>query len=328
MNTKQPIMTFKKAIIVPLLLCLTSCATVFNSKEYPLKISSNNAKAQAKVYDSIYNLPANVTVKRSKDDLKVVLITDSVTKKFTIKPRLNRQFVWGNLAYGPVALAGYFTDVTNPKRFYYGNEVLLNDFNADNIIKAGGGINAYLKKKYPTAKGQFNILISIPYVNGFYLQPHNEGVKKLGGFFGASIGAEYYYKDTKYVKFTVGSTIDFLAPVPAPVDYDGVNQFAIAYNFTVTDNYKLNRFTLGYGLNYSIYDWRLDNDDYKTQGILPAPLNKINRGLGLLTSGYFQFSKAFFMGVVYNPTFITVSPVTQFSYQHVISLDLLWKIKL
>ena len=135
-------------------------------------------------------------------------------------------------------------------------------------------------------------------------------------------------KDNKYVKFTAGSSIDFLAPVPAPVTYDGVHEFATSYNFMLTDNYKLNRFTLGYGLSYTIYDWRLVNHDYKIKGILPAPRNKISHDLGLSTSGYFQFSKAFFMGVVYNPTFITVSPVTQFSYQHVISLDLLWKIKL
>jgi hypothetical protein len=310
---------YKKLLVIPLMLCLTSCATIFNSKEYSINLYSNNTKAKAKVYDSIYSLPADVTVKRSKDDLKVVLMTDSITKEFIITSRLNPQFIWGNLAFG---LYGYITDFTNPKRFYYGNELLLNDFGT------GEEFNGRLKNKYATVKGQFNILFSMPYINGFYMQPRNEGVKKLGGFFGVSIGAEYYYRDNKYLKFTAGSSIDFFIPVPAPVAYDGVNQFATAYNFTLTDNYKLNRFTLGYGFNYGIHQWQLVNSGYKTEGLLPAPRKKISHGMGLSTSTYFRFSKVFFAGVVYNPTFFTVYPTTKLSYQHVISLDLLWKIKL
>lgn len=310
-----------KLYLLPVLLCLTSCATIFNSKEYQLKIHSNNTKAQAKVYDSIYKLPADVAVKRSKDDLKVTLITDSLNKEFTVKSRLSPEFRWGNIAM-PIMPIGYVTDLTNPKRFYYGKEIMLNDNDTVNII------NEDLKKRYTTEKGQFNLLISIPYGNLFYMQPQNESSKTQAGFFGISIGAEYYYRDTKYVKFTAGSSIDFLAPVPAPVTYDGAAEFITVYNFALTDNYRLNRFTLGYGLNYGIYKWRLNNNEYIFPSTVNEPRTRINHGLGIATNVYYQFSKAFFLGVVYNPTFITTYPKTEFNYQHVISLELQWKIKL
>ncbi|MNK06458.1 hypothetical protein D3C87_243570 [compost metagenome] len=311
-----------KLYLLPVLLCLTSCATIFNSKEYQLKIYSNNTKAQAKVYDSVYKLPADVAVKRSKDDLKVTLITDSLNKEFTVKSRLSPEFRWGNIAFVPVMPIGYITDLTNPKRFYYGKEIMLNDNDTVNII------NEDLKKRYTTEKGQFNLLISMPYGNLFYMQPQNESSKTQAGFFGISIGAEYYYKDVKYIKFTAGSSIDFLAPVPAPVTYDGAAEFITVYNFALTDNYKLGRFTLGYGLNYGIYKWRLNNNEYIFPSTVNEPRTSINHGLGIATNVYYQFSKAFFLGVVYNPTFITTYPKTEFNYQHVISLDLQWKIKL
>lgn len=313
---------FRKLFLLPFLLCLTSCATIFNGKEYQLKIYSDNAKAQAKVYDSIYTLPADVAIKRSKEDLKVTLITDSINKEFAVKSRLSPEFIWGNVAFVPIMPLGYGVDLTNPKRFYYGKEIMLSDNDTINVIKRD------IKKNYTTEKGQFNFLVSIPYGNLFYLQPQNESSKTQAGFLGASLGAEYYYRDNKYVKFTTAVSIDFLAPVPVPISYDGANEFITAYNFTLTDNYRLNRFTLGYGLNYGIYKWRLENDDFIFPSTVDVPRTKINHGLGIATNVYYQLSKAFFIGVVYNPTFVKTYPTTEFTYQHIISLDLQWKIKL
>lgn len=196
------------------------------------------------------------------------------------------------------------------------------------IGKRRGGLKPYFNRRYPAEKGRLNLVLSVPYANLFYMQPHNERAKTNGGFLGASLGAEYYYKDNKYVKFTTAVSIDFLAPVPVPISYDGTNEFITAYNFTFTDNYKLNRFTLGYGLNYGIYKWRLDNTDFIFPSRIDVPRTKINHGIGIATNAYFQISKVFFIGVLYNPTFVKTYPTTKFTYQHVISLDLQWKIKL
>lgn len=312
-----------------ILFCLTSCATIFNRKEYKLKISSTTVNVRAKVYDSVYRLPADVSVKRSKDDLKVTMITDSLSRELMVRPRLSPQFCWGNMGFLSLMPLGYLTDLTNSKRFYYGKELLLNVHDTISTIgKKRGGLKSYFNRRYPTGKGQFNLVLSVPYANLFYMQPHNERAKTLGGFLGASLGAEYYYKENKYAKFTAAASINFIAPVPAPASYDGPTEFASAYNFTLTDNYKLSRFTVGYGLNYGIYKWRLDNTDFIFPSRIDVPRTKINHGIGIATNAYFQVSKTFFIGVLYNPTFVKTYPATEFTYQHVISLDLQWKIKL
>ena len=322
-------MILKRLFLLAILFCLTSCATIFNKKQYKLKIYSTTANVRAKVYDSVYSLPADVSVKRSKDDLKVTMITDSLSRELIVRPRLSPQFCWGNMGFLSLMPVGYLTDLTNSKRFYYGKELLLNVHDTISTIgKKRGGLKAYFKRRYPTPKRQFNLVLSVPYANLFYMQPHNERAKTNGGFLGTSLGAEYYYKDNKYVKFTTAVSIDFLAPVPVPISYDGTNEFITAYNFTLTDNYRLNRFTLGYGLNYGIYKWRLDNTDFIFPSMIDVPRTKINHGIGIATNAYYQFSRSFFVGVIYNPTFITTYPKTEFNYQHVISLDFLWKIKL
>lgn len=326
--SNQTAMILKRLFLLAILFCLTSCATIFNKKQYKLKIYSTTANVRAKVYDSVYRLPADVSVKRSKDDLKVTIITDSLSRELIVRPRLSPQFCWGNMGFLSLMPVGYLTDLTNSKRFYYGKELLLNVHDTISTIgKKRGGLKAYFKRRYPTAKGQFNLVLSVPYANLFYMQPHNERAKTLGGFLGASLGAEYYYKENKYAKFTAAASINFIAPVPAPASYDGPTEFASAYNFTLTDNYKLSRFTVGYGLNYGIYQWRLTNNEYLLTGE-EEPRTRINHDIGIATNAYYQFSRSFFVGVIYNPTFISTYPKTEFNYQHVISLDFLWKIKL
>jgi len=312
-------------LLLTTLLCLTSCATIVARKEYTVKLYSKIPDAKARVKDSIYNLPASIIVERSRENLAVSLIDGSVVKDIEIKSELNPYFIYGNLPFG---LAGYLIDFTNDKRFYYGRKILLDEISKDNYNTQVREKTAYFKRNFPTHKRQLNIIAAIPYANGFYLQPHNEPAKPYFGFFGITIGAEYFYKDNKFIKFTAGRSIDFEAPVPVSVDYDGSHESANATNFTLTDNYKLGRFTLGYGLNYAIYTWKIINSDYNFPDNDAAPRTKNSHSYGLSFSGYHQFSKTVFLGVVYNPTFINSYPVSQFKYQHVISLDLLFKFTL
>lgn len=314
---------FKKILwLLPALLCFTSCATIFTKREYNIKLYSHIPNAKAKVNDSIYSLPATVNVERSRQSLPVSLIVGQAETNIEIKSKINPQFIYGNIAFGYL---GYLVDLTNQKRFYYGREILLDNINKDNdSLRAREGTN-YFKRQFPTHKGQVNIVASIPYINGFYLQPHKEPAKPDFGFFGLTLGAEYFYKENRFIKFTAGSTIDFEAPVPVPIDSDGAYESVNATNFTLTNNYKLERFTLGYGLNYAIYTWRLINHEYEFPDNDPKPRTKNSHSYGLSFNGYHQFSKTFFLGVVYNPTFVNSFPVTQFKYQHTISLDLVFK---
>jgi len=311
--------------LLPVILCLTSCATILAGKEYNVKLYSNIPDAKAKVNDSIYNLPTTVTVLRSKKELPVTLITNSATTNILLQPKVNPWFIYGNLAFG---ILGYPIDLTNNKRFYYGREILLDNINNNkDSLQAREKID-YFKRDFPTHKGQINITASIPYANGFYLQPHNEPAKSSFGFFGFSIGAEYFYKDTKFLKFTAGSSIDFEFPFPAPLDHFDSYETVTATNFTLTNNHKIGRFTFGYGLNYAIYAWRIINPDHTFPAYGPESRTRNSHAYGLSLNAYHQFSKSVFLGVVYNPTFVNSFPVTQFKYQHAVSLDLLFKFTL
>ena len=183
--------------LFPVPMLLTSCATITNKKQQNLKISSNRPGSKAEVSDSTYSLPATIKVARSKEDLKVKLITDSITKDYIVKASPNAAFVYGNLAWFHLMPAAYAVDFNSPKRFYYGHKIELNDNDTLTTIVpalARGYIN-YFTRKFPTQNGQFNLTAGIPVVTHFLMRPRNEPLREQALFLGISIGAEYYYKE-------------------------------------------------------------------------------------------------------------------------------------
>lgn len=326
-------------LLLGLPLLLTSCAIITNKKQYGLTIYSNKPNSKAIVNDSIYNLPAKVTVARSKDDLKVKLITDSITKDYTVKSSPNAAFVYGNLLWMQLLPAAYAIDLNTQKRFYYGHKLELNDSDTiDTIVPrlAKGYIN-YFSKTYPTQKGEFYFTASVPFANHFLIRPHDEPHKAVGGFFGIAAGFEYFYKDNKFIELKGSYAIDFELPFPAPIDHWSSYERVRATTITLTDNIKFRRFTLGYGLNYTNYSWEIVNDDYEAPFPVPggsdtedlrAPVKKKTHAFGFTLNGYHQITKGFFAGIVYSPTFLTTFPSTKRQYQHLIGFDLVYKLQL
>jgi len=324
-------------LLLPLLmlLSLTSCATLFNRKEYKLKIYAYENNVKAKVNDSIYTLPAYVKVKRSKEDLAVQFITDTLTHDIIVKSSVNPEFIYGNLAFLQLAPAGYVSDCFTDKRFYYGRKLLFKSWDTTTVFTPPifNGVKKYFAQKYPVQKGQVNFTISIPYVNGFYMRPQGEGLKMNTGFFGLSAGLEYYYKDNTFAKINIASAIDFDFFIPVPVEGDGPYQSTRNFSISFTNNHKLSRFVLGYGLSYAKNKWEYNSDnagypDFFRTSSIPHSRKKTSHSFGLAFNAYHQFTDEFFMGVVYNPTFYDVSPAGQFNYQHIISFDLMWKVRL
>jgi len=126
-------------------------------------------------------------------------------------------------------------------------------------------------------------------------------------------------------------------PIPVGIDYDDAHQRVRAANITLTDNYKLNRFTVGYGLNYAMYTWQLINDDYPValtpdsvtdSNDLRPPMEKNSHAFGLSLNTYHQITKGLFAGIIYNPTLLTTYPNTKWEYGHVVSLEIIYKIRL
>lgn len=328
----------KYLLMLLIALSLTSCSTITSRKTYSAKFFSDAPNAKAKIGDSIYTLPARVKLKRSKQDLAVTLLADTVTKDFTLKAGPSPQFAFGNLLFMQVLPVAYAADLTNQKRFYYGKFIKLSVKDTATVLRGMPDklFYKYATKKYPTEKGQIFIELAVPYINGFYLQPRNEPTDTYLGFFGFGAGVSYYYKDNKYVKLAASAAMDSEIPIPIGVYDDGGHETRDVFNFTFTDNFKLNRFMVGYGLNYAINRWRWVNHDYEwppnqNPGIHPddlrPPSTKISHSFGVTLNAYHQINRFLHAGVVYSPTFYNVYPSSQFKYQHLISFELLVKLR-
>lgn len=313
----------KKLLVAIFLLYLTSCATIINKRTYPLRINTNAQNATAKVYDSVYKLPADVQVTRSSKKLPVILNYDTITKVYIAKSKLMSKSSLSNLIFGGLYPEALVVDLLTKKGYYYGDELFLDIH--DTIMEAKS-IVLRSTNYVPNPKNSFNIDISIPYANGFLLQPENNGIKRGFGFFGISGGAEYFYKENKFVKLNTGGIINFPIPLPAAIINDGDTQSFSSVYTTLTDNYQLNRFNLGYGLSFSANRWHYNygDDNYTNQ----KDKTERSRNLGLSFNGYYRLGKAFHVGFIYSPTFVSVYPQTELLYQHTISFDLLWKIRI
>ena len=108
----------KLLLLLPLL--LVSCASVFTTKKYGLQLVSPVSNARVRVNDSVYTLPTTIEVERSRKNIAVQLITDSVTTPITIKSKLSPAFLYGNLALVSMAPVGYVVDLTTKNVFITG----------------------------------------------------------------------------------------------------------------------------------------------------------------------------------------------------------------
>lgn len=319
--------------LLPILfiVALTSCATTLTKRSYDLKIESVDNRGSVKVYDAVYALPARVPVKRSKEDLHIKLIIDSLPTEYTVRSSPNPAFVFGNLLWFSASPVAYGIDLTNPKRFYYGRSVHLDPADTVRIIRPGllRAYDNYLTRDFPTQKGQVNLNLSIPYLNSFYFQPEGEEIKSNTGFWGISAGLEYFHHNRSYFAVTVSAVLDQLPPVPAPTDYSGAYETLSSFAVSLTNNHKRQRWHFGYGVNYAWNAWALRySDRFDASPSSREPVEKTNQSIGVTLTGYHQITKNLVVGVVYRPSILRIAPIPEVRYEHLISVDVGWKIKL
>ncbi len=304
-----------------------SCATITKQERYTTKIQSDNVDAKLLYNDQLYQLPTQIDVKRSKEDLELILVSDSLKKKFLIKSRLSPTFLYGNLALLYAAPVGYLIDLTNQKRFYYGDVINLN-FNAnESNISESSNINLLdiIKSIRPEDavgyKNKFNINLSFPWVNWFRTITDGRMIRKEFGFLGVGLGVNYFYKNNYFIEFQTSTITSYFLPVPAPMLIDG--NYAIFSNniISLTNNYLKSFISLGYGIQSSWHTWKYFFKTDSTTTIEDRIIRK-NASLGFEFNFYFQPLKDVFLGIVYRPSIYTVAPYTKFTYQYSISLDM------
>lgn len=177
-----------------------------------------------------------------------------------------------------------------------------------------------------STKGQIFIHLSLPYLNSFHFKPVGEGAKNNAGFIGLSVGADYFYKANQYVHLSFSQVQDFFFPlvfVPRGDEYENMTSSVLS----LTNNNRLKRFSVGYGLMFSRNRWEVRNISWDQNSSSRKPVAKDNNVMGLSLSAYYRLTRHFHLGFVYRPALIRLNHAPGFNYEHAISIDAAWKIK-
>ncbi len=303
---------------------LSSCATIITKKTYTASFHSNGYNASIQIADSTYNLPANVLLERSKKELQVKLITDTITKDYTIKASPNSAFLYGNLLWIYFSPVAYLVDFTNQKRFYYGKSAYLDIHDTNHIIRppASRRFHNYYSRKYPTYKGHFNIALSLPWINIFYLQPRGISPRAAAGFMGGSAGIEYFRRHNRFLSLNTSMVAGFPVIMAAPIR--GTYEMMSSTYVSISDNRAVRRYSMGYGINYAINTWHIRAEDSLSQQLYNPP-TRTSHSLGLTFNGSHRMGKVLYLGIIYRPTLLTIYHNPGFRYEHLISIDFGWK---
>lgn len=111
----------KYVLLVFAVLVLTSCATILNKEQQALHFYTDTNSESLKIKDVVYSLPTDVHITRSKENLTVNLLTDSLAVEYTILSEDDPVFLMGNI-FIPF---GYIVDLKSDKRFCYKSKVYL-----------------------------------------------------------------------------------------------------------------------------------------------------------------------------------------------------------
>lgn len=313
-----------KLIFSFLLSCLlTSCATILNNPYRYITVYTNEPSTIIHKKDTLVtkNNQVSLVSERKKEDLLLIVKSDSLTKNIGVKSRNSLMF-WANLPfnYG----IGMLVDMNNPERYSYPRRV---------YITSTDTLNKYSTYKTERKKGEIYLNLSLPHINSFLLSPDKIGRKTNTGFLGVSAGLDWVYSKKQFLNFSASAVMDFIAPFPASLNFEDEHEWMNSIYFAMSNNHKIGRFSLGYGLSYGINSWKIAFNHDDRGEFDPIPISKMDIAkkynvLGLVFPIYFQTGNYFNIGVIYRPTFYRPFCGNKFVYEHLISIDFAWKIKL
>lgn len=316
------------------LLC-SSCVSLMNTSHTRFSVHSNQPMSVVHEGDTMRsrltsgnNYSVVFYPPRQKQDLQLSVHSDSLNSEISIPSKLDGK-IYANIFF-PLGV-GLIVDFNSKKRFTYPQDIFIDSLTPVDY--------KYIKprdvrpKQLIARKGTFTLNIGFPYVNIFaHNSPYLGKTTHSTGFMGFSIGSDYYYHDNRFFNLTVAGVMDFMVPFPAPVCYDdeGVHEhFASTYG-QFTHNHRVGEFSFGYGAALAANWWRREEGQYIQNGDSYYSIDTVESdlSLGLAANAYFVPNESFYVGVNYRPTFISLQSDVRSSYNHVISIDFGFKIRL
>ena len=216
------------------------------------------------------------------------------------------------------------TSYATVKRYAYPSAVYLNS--ADTTGKYQG----YIARQ---KNGDWYLHLSFPEANAFLFKHGDEPYRCGAGAFGLSAGIDYYHSDHAFINFNIAAITSVTElvmfahgePIVSnnpDITYSHSDLLSSLYT-GITNNHHINKFTLGYGLSFGANYWYR-----RYYNIIGANATKKHTALGLLFPAYFKIIDEISIGLVYRPTFVRFGAVNTFAYEHSLSIDLAWKIRL
>ncbi|WP_462250321.1 hypothetical protein [Ferruginibacter sp.] len=303
----------KKYHTVVLLFFLSSCATIINQPLQNIFIATDkNIKVisveKAVLMDSSKHTNARKEyfVKRSNTPLVITVQTDSTKKVIVLKPK-NSFAYWYNIAanYG----IGMLIDRDNVKRFTYQQSSYVSVEDSSITIK----------RFAPIKKGAINLSLSLPFTTVFNMID-SSGKYNSAGIYGLEAGIDYFYSTNHFLSVNIGAATDVFAEHFGPGYYEtGSTIYA-----SVKNNNAVGSFDLGYGINVSKLTWSKITLDSATTFYK----RKSNINIGLSLSAQYRVANNCRLGVLYQPGLLNTSFKPAVSYQHYISFNCTWKLRI
>ena len=328
----------KLLLFTAVIFTASSCATLFSRSGYNAFFYTDTPNTSLRINDSeIQPIPSKIRLAHSNRNLNVqVLQNDSIVNETFLVPRFGNPAMAINYFFPP----GFIVDFATGRGFTYGEFFAVDSLGKITRLRQP---NQYMRENLIPVRdrtirqhqqGDFNLQIALPYTNFFHLKPRNETPRNMWGFFGLGLGLEYFYRNNRSLQLRGDAMIDFPLPLPASIHPEGHWETASSLNLNLTDNFHINRFRLGYGLNfarniwnYQGYEmpprWEREPDD---EFIWIPSRRSTNNMLGLALSTHYRFTNRFYLGVIYRPSFWELSR-NRLMYEHTISVDFMWKIR-
>lgn len=301
-------------MFLPLVLVMSSCATILNSKYKAMTVYTPEPAKVIIQKDTIYteNNEVHFLLPRSKNPLTLQVNTDTIQSTLSI-PANNAFAYYLNIAYNYGL--GMFVDRNNPKRFTYPRRVYLD--------------SSWQIESFPLPrKGDFNFQVSLPYINTFLMQPTGRPLAANTGFWGFGLGVDYYHQNQQYLSLNLRTASDFPLPILVPINYREGDVFVNSNHLSLSNHHRHKRFDWGYGLSWIENRWGQDFYGGDTDTISTPSFNRQrHQALGLTLSGYYFTGRSFHLGLIYRPSFVRLYINPVYKYEHLISLDLAWKIR-
>ncbi|WKN43043.1 hypothetical protein [Tunicatimonas pelagia] len=308
-------MKIKRLFVSLAALLFTSCATLLNRPVTNMVLHTSEPTTIVYQSDTLYTNHRNrctILVDRSPEPIELSVKQDSLFQSISI-PSKNAHAYYLNIVYS--AGLGMLADKDRPERYAYPRRIYLD------LAETPPTYDRYGNQRY--------VRVSTPYVNHFRLAPANESDKINTGFWGFSLGLDHYHSPQQYLNFTVGAVTDFDAPILVPYERVGEKESMFSVYFNLSNNHQISRFHLGYGLSYAINTWQLRyHDRFNAPPPTREPTTKTSHALGAVVPAYVQLGEQFMIGVVYRPTFLRFNANPTLAYEHLISLDFVWRVHL